>query len=144
MEVLTLLRKAEELGLKLSPDGESLSVKGPCTPEVLAFLPELKAHKPDLLAYLERRRRAEEAAADIEKSGWGVYWCDLFGEPVAFIWDDSFRAKVLAGIVVYTRAEIETLWAEDGPSNEQLLLIHQAKKIAGARVIDFTKGGDNG
>lgn len=145
MEALTLLRKAEELGLKLSPDGESLSVKGRRTPEVLAFLPELKSHKHELLAYLEKRRQAEEKAAeigrDLENDGLGIYWCDLFGEAVAFVWDERFRGLVPAGVVVYTEGEIEKLWGAEGPSDAQLRLIHEAKKRAGARIVDFTQGG---
>ncbi len=142
IEALTA-RLEEHEAVLINRDGQ-LKVRAP-RPLPPDLMTELRAHKQELLTYLEKRRRAEEKAAEVaralEEDGWGLWWCELFGEAVAFIRDESFRASVPAGVVVYTKQEIDTLWAAEGPSDAQLRLIHEAKKIANARVIDFTKGG---
>ncbi|MBI4332917.1 MAG: hypothetical protein HY673_16740 [Chloroflexi bacterium] len=142
MDATAILERLTELGISVTPSGDKL-VLTPASKLPPSLLEEIRANKPELLSYLDRRRHGQEVARRVDEEGCCLFWSETFGEPVAFIKDESFRASVPVGIVVYTKEEIETLWAAEGPSDAQRRLIHQAKKIANARVIDFRKGGNN-
>lgn len=143
MRLSGLLARLEEHQAVIIQQDDKLKVRAP-KPLPADFMAELRAHKPELFTYLERRRQAEKVADLVEKEGVCIFWSDVFAESVAFIRDESFRSSVPASIVVYTKDEIDTLWAGEGPSDSQLRLLHHAKKIAGAQVIGHGKDITNG
>ncbi len=146
MDIVALLKTAQQAGLRLWADGDSLQVEGPSSPGVLALIEDLRRHKPEILALLSqpqtvpghREWHAREIARCVEKDGLCIFWSDLFGEMVAFIRDDSQRNSVPAGLVAYTSQELRELfgYGQAGLSPQSLRLIHQAKKH-GANVLTY-------
>jgi hypothetical protein len=63
MTARELLRRARELGLTLTPEGDRLRVKGPDSPEARELLRELRVHKAELLHLLKLPRPVSPLAA---------------------------------------------------------------------------------
>ncbi len=137
--VSELVRRAESLGAKFYVQGEYVEVDAP-TDFPAALVGELRRHKTEVLAYLARPAdappewHAEEIERRVKRDGLCLFWSHLFGEAVAFIADESFRAQVPAGVVSYTVEECELLCKSDPVSENALKLIHQAKKLSGGTV----------
>ncbi len=146
LDIVALLKTAQQAGLRLWADGDSLQVEGPSGPGVLALIEDLRRHKPEILALLSQpptmpgtpEWHAREIARCVEKDGLCIFWSDLFGELVAFIRDDSQRDSVPAGIVAYTSQELRELFGhgQAGLPPRSLCLIHQAKKH-GANITTY-------
>ncbi len=146
MDIVALLERAQQAGLRLWADGHSLQVEGPSGPDILALIEDLRRHKHQVLALVSqpqtvpgpREWHAREIARCVEKDGLCIFWSDLFGELVAFIRDDSQRDSVRAGLVAYTSQELLTLFGpgKAGLSPQSLCLIHQAKKH-GANITTY-------
>lgn len=79
----------------------------------------------------ETARRTRELLAT---RGWCLWGCSALGrEVIAVVLDDGVEG-VPGGYQVYTVAELEEL-CQDDISEATLRMIHEAKKIAGARVV---------
>lgn len=153
MEPVVLLERARDIGLKVWADGDSLKVEGVPNQDVVALVEDLRAHKKEVIYFLEhndhspiqskplvvegpKEWHAEEVAWCVEKEGVCIFWSDLFGEVVAFVKDESYKSKVPGDIVTYTSQEIRKLFPSNGgcPSKNTLRLIHEAKKLGGGAI----------
>jgi hypothetical protein len=92
------------------------------------------------LARLEALAQAEEVARRtdelIHSRGWCLWKCESFNGNTIVIVDDFAELEDLpTGYPVYIISEINTLFGDDkAPSHETLRLIHEAKKLGGAKV----------
>ena len=147
MDAAAILARLHEVGVKAIPEGTSLVLEpGSKVPPDL-YEP-IRANKPQIMEVLRRSNTpvaeasakwsAERVARDTIQYGICIFWSDLFQETVAFISGEKHRLQVPCGIAVYTCAEIAMLFPAKGQSVQRatLLLIHEGKKLAGARVID--------
>ncbi len=78
----------------------------------------------------ETARRTRELLAT---QGWCLWRCNAFGgDTIARVLDENVEG-VPGGYPVYTEAELEQL-CQDSVSEATLRLVHEAKKLAGAKV----------
>ena len=146
MDAVSILDRLREVGVTVRPDGDELVLKpGARIPPDL-YGP-IKANKPQIMDILRGSNppvvdaspewHAHEVARRVIEEGVCVFWSDLFGEMVAFVRDDALASRAPSGVAVYTMGEIEMLFPEGGKKVETstLRLTHEAKKLAGARVI---------
>ena len=80
---------------------------------------------------------AEEVARHTREllaiQGWCLWKCSILGgDIIAVVLDENMKG-VPRGYPVYTEAELEEL-CQDGVSEASLRLVHEAKKLAGAKV----------
>lgn len=89
------------------------------------------ATEPDIFLAEEAARRTRELLAT---RGWCLWKCStLDGEIIAVVLDENAEG-VPEGYPVYTEAELEEL-SQGDVSEATLRLVHEAKKLAGAKVI---------
>ena len=70
--------------------------------------------------------------------GWCLWWCStLGGEVIAVVLDENVEG-VPEGYAVYTELELEEL-CQDDVSEATIRLVHEAKKLAGAKVVIIDK-----
>ena len=81
--------------------------------------------------------RAEETARRtrelLNSQGWCLWKCSALGGEVICVVQDELVEGIPEGYLVYTEAEIEEL-CRDGVSEATLRLVHEAKKLARAKV----------
>lgn len=87
--------------------------------------------------------QAEETARHtrelLDSQGWCLWKCNaLGGDVIAVVIDESVEG--VEGYPVYTEAELEEL-CQDDVSEATLRLVHEAKRLAGAKVTNSE--GDN-
>jgi hypothetical protein len=96
------------------------------------------------LARLEALAQAEEVARRTEelihKQGWCLWKCQaLNGDYILVVDDFAEPGDYPAGYPVYTMSEITVLFGSDKPASKwTLMMVHEAKKLAGAEVTDRT------
>ena len=102
-----------------------------------APVPLQKEDKPQSAEVIAERTRELLATR-----GWCLWKCStLGGEVIALVGDENVTG-VPSGYPVYTELELEEL-CQDGVSEATLRLVHEAKKMAGAKVTSiFSKGGN--
>ena len=91
---------------------------------------------------LDEGARAAQAQAEetahrtrelLASEGWCLWKCStLGGDIIAVVLDENVKG-LPGGYPVYTEAELEEL-CQDGVSEASLRLVHEAKKLAGAKV----------
>jgi len=145
MGVTQVLERARELGINLRVEGGRIKY----APKALApedFIESLREHKRELMVRLRPsvvdaspQWHAERVARDTIQYGICLFWIEDFQEIIAFIRTEKLRDRVPIGIAIYTWPELKMLFPEKGQSVQKatLRLAHKAKKLAGARVIDF-------
>jgi len=110
-----------------------------------AFFEERKkAEKADVVAEIDAtaQSRAEEVARRTSEllatRGWCLWRCNtLGGEVIAVVMDENVEG-VPEGYPVYIEAELEELFWSN-VSGAHLRLVHEAKKLTGAKVTaEFT------
>ena len=75
----------------------------------------------------------------LNSQGWCLWQCSTLGGEVIAVVRDELVEGVSQGYPVYTEAELEEL-CQDGVSDMTLRLVHEGKKLAGAKVMtDITK-----
>jgi len=91
------------------------------------------------LARLEALAQAEETARRTREllptRGWCLWKCAVLGGDIMVVVLDDNVEGVPGGYPVYTEAELEEL-CQDGVSEATLRLVHEAKKLTGAKVIN--------
>ena len=89
------------------------------------------------LARLEALAQAQEVARRtgefLDSQGWCLWKCSTLGNEIIAIVRDKLVEGVPEGYPVYTEAELEELCWDD-VSDGTLRLVHEAKKLAGAKV----------
>ena len=151
-----ILQRLRSLGVTVATEGNSLRMEpGSRVPSDLVA--ELRRHKPELLLYLWEHPEpppgkyqfaypgegmpSDAEVAEVERrlheQGCILLWCTELEDYVAFYRSEEDRRKVPPGFVLYSEDELLHLFGDpsDGPSLNQLRLIHQAKKYGG-RIID--------
>ena len=93
------------------------------------------------------RDELEEIAARVQVEGYALLWSTVLQDLIAFYRDEEARSKIPVGFVPYSEAEIEELFEDGKPARSisTLRLIHEAKKLAGAKVSNKAtrnKGGN--
>jgi len=71
--------------------------------------------------------------------GWCLWKCSVLGGEVICVVQDELVEGVPEGYQVYTEAEREELF-QDGVSDSTLRLVHEAKKLIGAKVTNREGG----
>lgn len=66
--------------------------------------------------------------------GWCLWKCSTLGGEVIAVVRDELVEGIPEGYPVYTEDELEEL-CQDGVSEASLRLVHEAKKLAGAKVL---------
>jgi len=95
---------------------------------------------PGQTAHDEVARHTRELFA---KQGWCLWGCStLGGEVIAVVIDENVEG-VPAGYLVYTEAELGELCRDD-VSEATLRLVHEAKKLAGAKVTTEVTSSEGG
>jgi len=145
MNATAILETLNDLGIEVTASGDKIVLQ-PGSEVPADLVGEIRQHKAEIMAHLGETRlaqgtplwHAQEIAKVVKREGVCLFWSDLFGEMVAFIADESFRDKVLPGVVAYTDHELrELLGAGKRCSRDRLRLVHEAKK-QGARVTEST------
>jgi len=81
---------------------------------------------------------AERTRELLATRGWCLWKCStLAGDIIAVVLDEKVEG-VPEGYSVYTEAELEEL-CKDDVSEATLQLVHEAKKLAGAKVVAINK-----
>lgn len=147
MEAIAILEHLEKIGVQVNIANDKLQFRpGQAVPSEL--IPEIKAHKQELIVRLRDRDKpkladashqwhAETIAAAVQKEGVSIFWSEMFSEMIAFIHNDTFKSHVPCSIVAYTDKELKELFGEgkSSLSAESLRLIHEAKKAGGGHII---------
>lgn len=155
MKVSAILEGLEGLGVTVTVKGDTLRLE-PGSRVPLELVEELRAHKQEIilclsgypLKYAGDVRAGPEELAEIVDSvnaqGYVLLWSTVLRDLVAFALDETARAKIPPGFVAYTLAELEELFGDGKVAPSTLRLIHQAKRLAGGRIVGKGKqtGGD--
>ena len=80
---------------------------------------------------------AERTEELLMTRGWCLWRCRVLGGEVIAVTRDEMVEGVPVGYPVYTKQELELLLEADDAA---VRLVHEAKKLAGARVIPGTTG----
>ena len=97
--------------------------------EQLAPVPVQKEDEPQPAeAVVERTREL------LATRGWCLWKCAVLGGDIIAVVKEENVEGAPAEYPVYTEAELEEL-CQDGVGEAHLRLVHEAKKIAGAKVI---------
>ena len=90
------------------------------------------------LASLEALAQAEDVARLtselLDKQEWCLWKCSALDDDIIVVCRDEISSGYPKGYPIYTEGELGTL-SQSGISDKTLRLIHEAKKLAGARVI---------
>ena len=98
----------------------------------LMELPSPKVAKPELAAELVALRTRKF----LDSRGWCLWKCNLFGGEVIVVVKDETVEGFPKGHPVYTEAELEKLM-RGNIKDSSLHLVHEAKKIGGAIIMDI-------
>ena len=90
----------------------------------------------DILLAEETARRTRELLAT---KGWCLWKCSTLGGDIIAVVRDENVEKVPEGYPVYTEAELEEL-CQDDISNATIRLVHEVKKLVGAKVTNREGG----
>ena len=89
------------------------------------------------LAGLEVLAQAEEVARRtselLDKQGWCLWKCSALDDDIVVVCRDEADGGYPTGYPIYMEGELEKL-SQDGINDKTLRLIHEAKKLTGARV----------
>jgi hypothetical protein len=89
------------------------------------------------LAGLEALAQAEDVARRtselLDKQGWCLWKCSALDNDIIMVCRDEADGGYPTGYPIYMEGELEKL-SQGGISDKTLRLIHEAKKLAGARV----------
>ena len=77
---------------------------------------------------------AQCTKALLNSQGWCLWKCSTLGGDIIAVVSGENVERVPKGYPVYTEAELEELY-EDDVSEATLRLVHEAKKLAGAKVV---------
>lgn len=105
------------------------------------LLVQVRDHKLQLMELLSKppvvdalpEWHANEIARQVEAEGICVFWASVLGALVAFVRSDADLARVPAGIVAFTSAELAQLFpdGEEVPSASVLRLLYEGKRLGG-------------
>jgi len=99
---------------------------------------EIDACRYELSPGGDNLAQAEETAQRTKKllvtRGWSLWKCCTLGGDIIAVVSGENVEGVPEGCPVYTEAELEELY-QDGVSGATLRLVHEAKKLAGAKVV---------
>ena len=150
-----LVDQAMRMGATFQVTTDGVTVRRPLGPLPSALLAELRRHKDEIRAELDKRRysptfphpdqRDDEMAElvrRVEEEGYVLLWCEVLRDLVAFHRNDVDPATIPAGFVAYSDDELRHLFGEDGaqPSPDGLRLIHAAKRTGA--VITANRSDD--
>jgi hypothetical protein len=138
MELAAIFRQLEDLEVSVRADhGEIVLNPGDRVPADLRA--EIAQQKGDLLDRLTRRDPGESELIDIARrvidDGSVLLWSNVLSDFVAFVRTDADATNVPRHFTVYSLDELMSLFGDQEPSENELRLIHQAKKFGG-RVVD--------
>ena len=151
MDAAAVLERLEGLGVSVTLRGDTLVVRpGSSVPEDL--VPEVRAHKPEIVERLRRRdtelgyrqefpdghaddSELAEMVRRVEEEGVCLVWALALEDFVAFYGSEADLENVPPDFVPYSETELLKLFApvQEDISINALRLIHAAKK-KGARV----------
>jgi hypothetical protein len=146
------------MGATFQVTTDGVTVRRPLGPLPSALLAELRRHKDEIRAELDKRRyspdfphpdqRDDEMAElvrRVEEEGYVLLWCEVLRDLVAFHRDDVDPATIPAGFVPYSDDEVRHFSRGDGVSlsADALRLIHAAKRT-GAVITDSTQDEEPG
>ena len=149
MDSVSILDELHNLGVAVTLDGDDLLLI-PASNVPDSLVPELKAHKPEIIRLIKDRQYAQvypgeelgdeelqEIVRRVTTAGYVLVYCEILDDLVAFYDTEADRAKIPPGFVPYSDAELQHLFGDDKPdmSVNDLKRIHAAKK-AGANVVD--------
>ncbi len=122
--------RLEDEFIDLGGVGCSLGDNGPCPPSSDVRCAHCKATLTTEDAY------REALAAKLERVGVLLLWSDTLQDTVAFVRSEAELSCVPAGFVPYLDSELRELFPQGKPppTPGHLRLVHEAKKLAGARV----------
>lgn len=147
MTAVDALRQAEAHGVRVWAVGDRLRYMPKDAPRDLVDI--LRQHKPELLALLNKpfdsaqdkpavvdaptEWHAQEIERRVEAEGVCVFWADVLGALVAFVQDEAHLARVPAGVVAFTSAELANLFPDHGEcvAASTLRLLYEAKRLGG-------------
>ena len=148
-----LVEQARAMGAIFEVTSHGVKVTRPQGPLPSELLAELRRHRDEIRAELDKRRyspafphpdqRDDEMAElvrRVEEEGYVLLWSNLLDDLVAFHRDDVDPATIPAPFVPYSDDERRHLFGEDGtePSPDALRIIHAAKRT-GAVITDSTE-----
>lgn len=91
------------------------------------------------LAILEALAQAEDTARRtgelLDKQGWCLWKCSALDGDIIVVYRDEVSVGYPKGYPVYIEYELELL-GRDKVNHDSLRLIHEAKKLAGARLLN--------
>ena len=105
----------------------------------LMEMPSPKVPKPELAAGLVALRTRKF----LDSRGWCLWKCSAFGGEVIVVVRDETVEGFPKGHPTYTEAELEKLMAGN-IRDSSLHLVHEAKKMGGAIIMDIENGGHDG
>ncbi len=138
-----LVEQARAMGAIFEVTSHGVKVTRPQGPLPSELLAELRRHRDEIRAELDKRRYSPafphpaqrddemtELKRRVEEEGYVLLWCEVLRDLVAFHRDDVDPATMPAPFVPYSDDEVRHLFREDGdqPSPDALRLIHAAKK----------------
>jgi len=95
---------------------------------------EDKLAKMEATALAQAQEVARRTRELLATRGWCLWQCSMLGGDIIAVVQDELVEGIPEGYQVYTEAELEELfWAD--VSEATLCLVHEAKKLAGAKVI---------
>ena len=153
-----LVDQAMRMGATFQVTTDGVKVTRPQGPLPSELLVELRRHRDEIRAELDKRRyspafphpdqRDDEMAElvrRVEEEAYVLLWSNLLDDLVAFHRDDVDPATIPAGFVPYSDDEVRHFSRGDGVSlsADALRLIHAAKRT-GAVITDSTQDEEPG
>ena len=148
-----LVDQAMRMGATFQVTTDGVTVRRPQGPLPSALLAELRRHKDEIRAELDKRRyspafphpdqRDDEMAElvrRVEEEGYVLLWCEVLRDLVAFHRDDVDRAAIPAKFVPYSDDELRRVFGEGKPdvTESTIRLLHKAKTL-GATITGSYK-----
>lgn len=157
VEASVVLGQLQAMGIQVTVAEDKLQFRpGSVVPPEL--IPEIKAHKQELMALLKLKgyrlkytdpqasgQELEEIAIRVHAEGYVLLWSAVLQDLIAFYRGEEARSKIPPGFVPYSEQELWELFEEGktAPSPGTLRLIHEAKKHGGHIISSELEHGES-